>query len=88
MQFVAICYGNITRKLTSIFFIYRYNSRFLRVRAGSEFFNGGGTVHNVIGGFYHGLFNISKADYDVAILKVCIDFDIPIDSANCVTCLL
>jgi hypothetical protein len=72
--------------LTSIFCIYRVNTYLLKVRAGSEFYSEGGTIHNVIGGFYHELFDLSNADYDVAVLKVCIDFDIPTGSANCVTC--
>jgi hypothetical protein len=75
-------------QLTSIFSIYRYNTRFLTVRAGSDSYYSGGTKHNITGGFYHGLYNVDSYDYDVAVLKVCIDFDIPTDSANCVTCLL
>jgi hypothetical protein len=70
---------------TSILSTYRANSKLLTVRAGSEFYDDGGTVHHVTGGYYHDLFNLSNADYDVAVLKVCIDFDIPIDSADFVT---
>jgi hypothetical protein len=74
--------------LASKFSTCRANSYILTVRAGSEFHDGGGTIHRIKGGFYHELFNVYNFDYDVAVLKVCIDFDIPTDSANCVTCLL
>jgi hypothetical protein len=70
---------------TPIFPTYRAQSKYLTVRAGSEYHDDGGTIHNVTGGFYHESFNLSNADYDVAVLKVCIDFDIPTDSANYVT---
>jgi len=48
----------------------------LRVRAGSALYATGGTVHHVTGGFYHGSYDESNHDYNVAVLRVCIDFDI------------
>ena len=63
------------------------NANAIRVRAGSVLHYSGGTVHKVIGGHYHSSYSPETLDYDVAVLQVCTDFDIPIDSANYLTCL-
>ena len=55
------------------------NATDLTVRAGSTYHQSGGINHSVKGGFYHGSFNHNTNDYDVAVLFVCTDFDIPID---------
>jgi hypothetical protein len=51
----------------------------LTIRAGSTNLCSGGIVHQVTGGFYHGSYEDYNTDYDVAILRVCPDFDIQID---------
>jgi len=38
----------------------------------------------VIGGFYHEWFNEDTIDYDVAVLRVCTDFNMALDIAMCV----
>jgi hypothetical protein len=58
----------------------------MTLRAGSVNHYSGGTVHQVTGGFYHSSYNSYNNDYDVAVLQVCTDFDIPIDSAKYLTC--
>ena len=63
------------------------NASSITVRAGSVYHYSGGTVHQVIRVNYHSSYNRETNDYDVAVLKVCIDFDFPIDSANYLTCL-
>jgi hypothetical protein len=47
----------------------------------------GGSTHTVIGGYYHLKFDSYPGEYDVAVLVVCTDCDIPIDRAKCVVCL-
>jgi len=65
---------------TSIFFaICRLNATDLTIRVGSKHHNNNGTVHQVTGGFYHGNYEDYTIDYDVAVLRVCPDFDIPLD---------
>jgi len=67
-------------KQTSLFSqIYRMNANGLKIRAGSTQFSSGGTIHNVTGGFYHGKFDYYSYDNDVAVLRVCTDWDIAID---------
>ena len=56
----------------------------LKVRSCSTNFASGGTIHNVIGGFYHEWFNEDTIDYDVAVLRVCTDFNMALDIAMCV----
>jgi hypothetical protein len=52
----------------------------LSIRAGTVWNDWLGNIHNVSAGFYHSSYNQSGYnEYDVAILKVCTDFDIPID---------
>jgi hypothetical protein len=72
----------------SIFSTYRADTNFLTVRAGSAFHDNGGTIHHVTGGYYHALFNQNNLDYNVAVLRVSSDFDIPVDRAKYVMCLL
>jgi hypothetical protein len=59
----------------------------LTVRAGSPYHMFLGSVHNVKGGYYHMMYDEYIGDYDVAVLWVCSDFDIPVDRVKCVTCL-
>jgi hypothetical protein len=64
------------------------NTKYLTVRAGSTYNYNGGTIHFVTGGFYHGSYNQNfYNNFDVAVLRVCTDFDIPIDLSKYVTCL-
>jgi hypothetical protein len=56
--------------------MFRKNSNSLTVRAGSAYHEFGGTIHSVIGGVYHGNYDPSNWDFDVAILKVRTDGDI------------
>jgi hypothetical protein len=42
----------------------------------------GGTIYNVIAGFYHGSYEQKNIDYDVAVLKVCTDVDTAIYILN------
>ena len=58
----------------------------LTIRAGSAKYSSGGTIHNVTGGFYHGNFGSYNFDYDVAVLRVCTDFDIALDILNWLMC--
>ena len=48
---------------------------YLTVRVGSRHHEIGGIIHDVTGGFYHGKFKENPRDYDVAVLRVCTDFD-------------
>jgi hypothetical protein len=57
------------------------------VRAGSPLHASGGSTHSVKGGYVHMMFDPNNGDYDVAVVRVRTDFDIPTDSANYVTCL-
>ena len=51
----------------------------LTIRAGSAHHNFGGIIHSVKGGFYHGSYDEDNNNNDVAVLRVCTDFDITID---------
>jgi len=63
-------------------------AEYLTVRVGSIYHQNGGTVHNVTGGYYHGSYNNQiYNDYDVAVLRVCTNFDIPIHISKYVLCL-
>jgi hypothetical protein len=55
------------------------NAKDLTITAGPTNLCSGGIVHQVTGGFYHGDYEDYNIDYDVAVLRVCPDFDIPID---------
>jgi hypothetical protein len=62
-----------------------WNSNYLAVRAASAHKDTGETIHNVIGGFYHGSYNPLNPrtlEYKGAVLKVCAVFDIPLDCAK------
>ena len=62
------------------------NAKDLTIRAGSKHYDAGGTVHQVTGGFYHGDYDDENIDYDVAVLRVCTDLDIPLDISKYVMC--
>jgi hypothetical protein len=62
-------------------------AKYPTLRVGSTHYASGGTIHKVIRGSSHGLYNPNNGDYDVAVLKVCTKLDIPIDSAKYVMCL-
>ena len=70
-----------------IYIIFRLSANYLTVRAGSRYRDFGGTIHQVRGGFYHGNYDLDDYDYDVAILRVCTEFDIPINISKYVMCL-
>ena len=55
--------------------MYRTDPAKLTVRACSTNHAYGGTLHNVIGGVYHELYNKDTFDYDVAVLRVCTDIN-------------
>jgi hypothetical protein len=59
----------------------------LTVGAGSTVYMFGGSTHTEIGSYYHLKFDSYPGEYDVAVLVVCTDCDIPIDRAKCVVCL-
>jgi len=87
-EFKILCYVTTTRKTKSIFsHIYRMHPEYLTVRAGSTHHDFGGTIHSVKGGFYHGSYDEDTHDNDVAVLRVCTDFDFAIDTSNYVMCL-
>ena len=48
------------------------------------------TMHNVIGGYYQGSYDPNTVDCEVAVLQVCTEFNMQIDSGMfvCVMCLL
>jgi hypothetical protein len=54
---------------------------YLTVRAGSTNYAYSETTRRVKESYFHEWYNPSNGDYNVAVLKVCIDFYIPIDSA-------
>jgi len=60
--------------------MYRVSANYLTVRTCSTYHASGGTIHNVISGYYHGSYDSITTDYDVAVLKVCTEFNITIDS--------
>jgi hypothetical protein len=60
--------------------------KYLTVRAGSPYHAFGGFTHSVLGGYYHMNYDQYNGDYDIAVLRVCTDFDIPV-SAKYVMCL-
>jgi len=63
------------------------NANSLTVRAGSAYHDFGGTVHSVTGGFYHANYSqFNHMDYDVAVLRVSTDFDIPLDFSKYEMC--
>jgi len=62
-------------------------AQYITVRACSPYYDFGGTTHFVTGGFFHGNFSHENYDYDVAVLRVCTDFDIAIDFSKYVMCL-
>jgi hypothetical protein len=64
--------------------MYRVSPNYLTVRTCSTTHASGGTVHNVIGGYYHGSYDPNTVDYDVAVLQVCTEFNMPLGSAMCV----
>ena len=68
-------------------YVYRKKPENLTVRAGSTYHQCGGTIHNVTVGFYHGSYNHYNRDFDVAVLRVCTDFDIPIVISKYMMCL-
>jgi len=68
--------------------MYRAYVNYFTVRTCSTYHGSGGTIHSVTTGYYHGSYSTSTTDYDVAVLKVCTEFNMPIDSAMCVMCLL
>jgi hypothetical protein len=45
----------------------------LSLRAGSTYSNSGGTIHSVTQAIKHGSYNARSLDYDICVLKVCID---------------
>ena len=65
--------------------MYRENANSLTVRSCSTNHASGGTIHNVIGGFYHEWYNEKTIDYDVAVLWVCIEFNMAIYIAMYIT---
>jgi hypothetical protein len=62
--------------------VYRYDANYLTVRAGSPLYAFLGSIHRVIGGYFHLQFEPSFPPYDVAVLWVCAEFDIPVDSTK------
>jgi hypothetical protein len=52
------------------------------VRAGSRYYEWGGSLHFVTGGFFHENYDSFNRDYDVAVLRVCTDCDIAKDISN------
>jgi len=59
--------------------MYRVSANYLTVRTCSTYYASGGTIHNVTGGYYHGSYNSNTSDYDVAVLKVCTELNMPVD---------
>jgi hypothetical protein len=83
MQFVKFSYGKTKHNANRNFFATcRYDSDELTVRAGSTIYMSGGSTHRMLGGYFHTMFNSYPGEYDVAILVVGTDCDIPIDSAK------
>jgi len=88
-EFLILYYGNTTHNTNFNIFPYMFiwNSNYITVTAGSAHDDSVGTIHNVNGGFCHGSYNYVTQYCNVAVLKDCTDFDIPIDSAKYVKCL-
>jgi hypothetical protein len=47
----------------------------------------GGSIHRVIAGYYHMMFHPGYLEYDIALLRVGTEFDVPVDSAKLLMCL-
>ena len=77
-------YINTTRNKRQYFRMYRVSANSLTVRTCSTYHASGGTMHNVIGGYYHGSYDPNTVDYEVAVLQVCTEFNMQIDSGMCV----
>jgi hypothetical protein len=58
------------------------DANYLTVEADSTYHEVGGSTRREIGGYYRRMFNPSNGKYDVAVLWVCGNFDIPMDSAK------
>jgi hypothetical protein len=82
-------YATVKPLITKLqcFPLHRIDINYTTVRAGSTNYMIGGSLHRAIGLYVHPLYNINPMDYDVAVLVVCTDFDIPVDSEKYVTCL-
>jgi len=72
-------------KQTSIFSVYRNPVSSYTVRSGSTFSNSGGTIHNVSRIVIHPNYNRITLDFDVALLQVCISFNVSIYNVICIT---
>jgi len=55
------------------------------VRAGSTYSNTGGTIHTVTRIIVNANYNSNTIDYDVAVMQVCISFNVSIHIAMCIT---
>jgi hypothetical protein len=49
------------------------NVNHLSLRAGSTYSNSGGTIHSVAQAIKHKSYNAISMDYDIGVLRVCID---------------
>ena len=66
--------------------MYRVSANYLTVRTCSTYHDSGGTVHNVTAAYKHENYRTYVQDYDVAVVQVCTELNIPIESAMCVRC--
>jgi hypothetical protein len=57
----------------------------MSVRAGSTYYGSGGTIHNATRVIIHERYNDSNYDYDVALVQVCISFNVSIYNEMCIT---
>ena len=68
--------------------MYRLNTNYLTVRAGSIYYDYGGQTQSVAQVIIHELYNqYNFNDYDVAVLRVCTDLDIVMYFSKYVMCL-
>jgi hypothetical protein len=67
------------------FAVSRGSPTFYYVRSGSTYSNSGGTIHSATRIIIHDLVNYTTQDYDVALIEVCITFNVSIYSEMCIT---
>ena len=66
------------------FALYRYKPRHFVVTSGSNYPNSGGTIYGVTNIIVHERFNTSNWDYDVALVQVCIYYNVTIHNEMCI----
>jgi len=72
-------------KQPQYFAVYRNPVSAYTLRSGSTNHNSGGTLHNVSQRIIHPSYNSRTLDFDIALLQVCISFNVSIYNEMCIT---